>query len=221
MKSPYCLSLYPSVSAHLSVYLPNFWGSWGLWDNLAVCLSHLIFVRKLTRWPCCVSVSPHLIFWFPMRSVPYRRKVGDWFLQKLILYLLCILKNYYKQYYTVSIVNRLGAGRWNSSLWRIKGNKFPPTPTRPPCQHYKFIFWNTAQNLTSGLHYLKIKKAQRRKSSWKNSLSASQEIIRHLWNLKFHYRVHKSSLLDPIMSQINSVLNYASYSLNIRFSIIL
>jgi len=43
------------------------------------------------------------------------------------------------------------------------------------------------------------------------SHSASQEIYSLLWNQKFHYRGHKSTLLVPILSQITPVITLLSY----------
>jgi hypothetical protein len=42
--------------------------------------------------------------------------------------------------------------------------------------------------------------------SWEaNSLSATQEILRLLWNQKIHYRVHKSLSLVPNLTQLHPV----------------
>jgi hypothetical protein len=55
--------------------LPNFWG---IWDHFAVCVfvqPPLIFVRRLTRWPCFLCVPQ--FFPFPVRSVSYQGGLWD------------------------------------------------------------------------------------------------------------------------------------------------
>jgi len=52
-------------------------------------------------------------------------------------------------------------------------------------------------------------------------LRADEEIPRPLWNKKSYYRVHNSSQLAPILSQMNPIHIYTSYYFKINFNIIL
>jgi len=52
-------------------------------------------------------------------------------------------------------------------------------------------------------------------SSEANINLADQQIPRILWNPKVYYRVYKSSPLDPILSQMNSVHTFSHYFPNI------
>ena len=59
-------------------------------------------------------------------------------------------------------------------------------------------------------------------SPWKsNRSSTSQEIPCILWNLKFHYHVHRSRPHVPVQSQINPVHDIPSYFFKICINIIL
>jgi hypothetical protein len=54
-----------------------------------------------------------------------------------------------------------------------------------------------------------------------NRFSASQEILRTLWNREVHYRVYKGPPSVPMLSQINAVHAHPSLFLKIQLNIIL
>jgi hypothetical protein len=58
-------------------------------------------------------------------------------------------------------------------------------------------------------------------ASWEStSFAAIQDFTNILWNTKVHCRVHKNSLLVPIMCQINPVHTTPSYLSKIHFNVI-
>jgi hypothetical protein len=54
-----------------------------------------------------------------------------------------------------------------------------------------------------------------------DSRLGNKEVPHLLWNPKVHYRVHKSQLLESILSQMNPIHALTPYSSEIRFNIIL
>jgi len=73
----------------------------------------------------------------------------------------------------------------------------------------------------SGFTYL-LTYSMERNPSWEaNWFSASQEILRIVWNLKVHYHIHKCSPSGPILSQLDPVHTPASHFLKIHLNIIL
>lgn len=59
---------------------------------------------------------------------------------------------------------------------------------------------------------MRINNAMEQNPFWGvNIRSAGQEIPWILWNSKDHYRDYKSSLIDPILSQINPAHTFTIY----------
>jgi len=59
-------------------------------------------------------------------------------------------------------------------------------------------------------------------TSWEDeNRSVCHEYLCLLWYQKVHYRLHKSPLLDSLLSQINPVPSHTPYTYEIHFSIIL
>jgi hypothetical protein len=70
--------------------------------------------------------------------------------------------------------------------------------------------------------YITLIKCMRQHSYWEaNSLSASQVILFLVLNTKVYYRVHKGSLLNNVLRQMNTVNTLAPFFFKINFNIIL
>jgi len=83
-----------------------------------------------------------------------------------------------------------------------------------------FKSYNEWWNVPIGFNFRAIN-SMKQSPSWEvNTYSASQEIIRLLWNPKLHYRVHKSPPLDLILGQMTPIHTFALYFPKIHSDII-
>ena len=91
---------------------------------------------------------------------------------------------------------------------QVKGSKREINARVYVCRHSECGIWNACLYLME------------QSPSWEaNWLSASQEILRILWNPKVHYRIHKCPPTVPIQSQLDPVHNPTSDVLKIHINI--
>jgi hypothetical protein len=114
------------------------------------------------------------------------------------------------EYLTVVILTMV------TKYWRITQRKICSHTNRPQSA-YDTYFHSEIFKL-----WYDLINSMEQSLSWKaNSLSATQEILRHLWNPKLHYRFQKSPSLVPIMGQTDLLCTFLPYFFNIHFNIIL
>jgi hypothetical protein len=107
--------------------------------------------------------------------------------------------------------------RYSPSLMKPEGSL--PSSQEPSIEPYPAHTLQSVPLLTYLLTYLLHGVGHYLKSWW--SLSLSKNILLSLWNPKVPHRVHKSPLLDPILSQLNPVRLIDSYLPKVHLNVIL